>query len=76
MTIYQCPKSSKSASLYDIHVCFSEQQDREGTEVDASAVESTFLGLGFEVTRHNDLPTLDISIILRKGKPIFVEYEI
>jgi len=45
------------------------QADRDGTEVDAAAVESLFVSLGFEVTRYNDLSINDMSINLRKGTP-------
>ena len=49
------------------HVLTS-QQDREGTEVDAAAVESLFVSLGFEVMRYDDLTINDMSIQLREGR--------
>ena len=43
------------------------QSDRDGTEVDAAAVESLFVSLGFEVMRYDDLSINDMSIYLREG---------
>ena len=38
-------------------------------QIDASNLESVFAMLGFDVTRYNDLNTLDLSINLRQSKP-------
>lgn len=43
------------------------QSDRDGTEVDAVAVESLFVSLGFDVVRYNDLTVTEMSISLREG---------
>jgi len=43
----------------------TKQQDRDGTEVDATAVESLFVSLGFDVMRYDDLTVTDMSINLR-----------
>ena len=41
--------------MYITHtLLFAGQSDREGTEVDAAAVESAFCALGFDVTRHDE----------------------
>ena len=45
----------------------TSQSDRDGTEVDATAVESLFVSLGFEVMRYDDLTVNDMSINLREG---------
>ena len=45
----------------------TRQSDRDGTEVDAAAVESLFVSLGFEVMRYDDLTINDMSINLREG---------
>ena len=45
----------------------TNQSDRVGTEVDAAAVESLFVSLGFEVMRYNDMTINDMSINLREG---------
>ena len=45
----------------------TRQLDRDGTEVDAAAVESLFVSLGFEVVRYDDLTINDMSINLREG---------
>ena len=45
----------------------TNQLDRDGTEVDAAAVESLFVSLGFEVMRYDDLSINDMSINLREG---------
>lgn len=44
------------------------QLDRDGTDIDAEACESTFLRLGFSVTRHDNLNQIDMSIIMREGE--------
>lgn len=51
------------------HGFVSGQSDREGSEVDAEAVEKLFMRLGFEVTRFDDLNSLDFSINLKKSEP-------
>ena len=45
----------------------TRQLDRDGTEVDAAAVETLFVSLGFEVMRYDDLTINDMSINLREG---------
>ena len=45
----------------------TRQLDRDGTEVDAAAVEALFVSLGFEVMRYDDLTINDMSINLREG---------
>ena len=45
----------------------TSQPDRDGTQVDAAAVESLFLSLGFDVSRYDDLTINDMSIQLREG---------
>ena len=47
------------------------QQDREGTDVDAKALENVFMHLGFDVTRYDNLSSTDLSINLRQGELIF-----
>ena len=46
------------------------QQDREGTDVDAKALENVFMHLGFDVTRYDNLTSTDLSINLREGESI------
>lgn len=48
------------------------QMEREGTDVDASSLESTFLRLGLDVIRYDNLTTLDMSMNLREGKDLFI----
>jgi len=45
----------------------TNQSDRDGTEVDANAIENLFVSLGFEVMRYDDLTINDMSINLREG---------
>jgi len=42
------------------------QRERDGTDVDASALESLFMMMGFEVTRYDNLTTLDMSVNMRE----------
>jgi hypothetical protein len=44
----------------------TKQMDRDGTEVDATAVESLFVSLGFDVVRYDDLTVTEMSINLRE----------
>lgn len=46
----------------------TRQQEREGTEVDAEALEQTFVRLGFDVTRYDDLTVTDMRMTLRQSK--------
>lgn len=45
----------------------TNQNDREGTEVDAAICESTFMRLGFDVTRRDDLTVTEMSIAVRQA---------
>jgi Caspase domain len=45
----------------------TRQNDRDGTDVDAAAVQKVFKSLGFDVTRYDDLTVTDMSINLREG---------
>lgn len=42
------------------------QSNRDGTDVDAKALENVFMHLGFDVRRYNDLSRTDMSINLRE----------
>ena len=46
----------------------THQRRREGTHVDAMALEEMFIMLGFDVTRYDDLTSLDTSMNLRAGR--------
>ena len=46
------------------------QGNRDGTDVDAKALENVFMHLGFDVTRYDDLSKTDMSINLRQGELI------
>jgi len=45
----------------------TNQPDRDGTQVDAAAIENLFVSLGFDVMRFDDLSVNDMSIQLREG---------
>ncbi|MRC57027.1 hypothetical protein GH877_30755, partial [Bacillus thuringiensis] len=40
------------------------QSNRDGTDVDAKALENVFMHLGFDVRRYDDLDRTDLSITL------------
>ena len=44
------------------------QSNRDGTDVDAKALENVFMHLGFDVRRYDDLNRTDMSISLRQGE--------
>lgn len=44
------------------------QMDRDGTDVDASALESTFIRMGFDVCRYDNLNSLDMMLTFRRCK--------
>ena len=50
----------------------TRQHQREGTAVDADALESVFVMLGFDVIRYNDVTSLDFSMNLRASRYSFV----
>jgi len=68
---YSCkyPRRGRCVIINNHHFnrLLTNQSDRDGTEVDAGAVESLFVSLGFEVMRYDDLSTNDMSINLREG---------
>ena len=45
----------------------TRQNDRPGTDVDAAALESLLVMMGFDVTRHDNMSPTDMSITLRSG---------
>lgn len=42
------------------------QSDRDGTDVDASALESVFIQMGFDVIRHDNLNRMDMMLTFRR----------
>ena len=64
------PRRGKAVIINNEHFNYqlTHQNQREGTNVDASALESVFVMLGFEVVRFDNLTSLDISMNLRAGE--------
>ena len=46
----------------------TRQRDRPGTDVDAAALESLMITMGFDVIRYDNMKPTDMSITLREGK--------
>ncbi len=44
----------------------TNQKDRDGTDIDAQVLENTFVRLGFETERVDNMTTIDMSIKLRE----------
>ena len=51
----------------DFDPVLTRQKNRDGTDVDAEELEKMLMRLGFDVTRHDNLKTFDMSIQLREG---------
>jgi len=68
---YSCshPRRGRCVIINNHHFnrILTNQSDRDGTEVDALAVENLFVSLSFDVMRYDDLNVNEMSINLREG---------
>ena len=48
------------------------QSDRDGTDVDAAALESVFIKMGFDVVRHDNVNRMDMMLAFRRCKEISI----
>jgi hypothetical protein len=73
---YSCSNKRRGRCIiinnHHFNKMLTRQNDRTGTDVDATAVQNVFKSLGFNVTRYDDLTVTDMSINLREGKFILL----